>query len=165
MPVPEGGLRIILRPNGVNLPYEDDAAWLLERVIAHMPDVLIIGPLYRLHYDNPNEESIARRVMQALDVARNTVDCAVMVGAKRGHAPSGQTRSVRPTGSSLYLRWPEFGFGLKADEDSAGKTTGMVRVVPWRGPRDERPGWPTMLRRSESGWPWEDASDVRIRRA
>lgn len=125
MPVPEGGLRIILRPNGVNLPYEDDAAWLLERVIAHMPDVLIIGPLYRLHYDNPNEESIARRVMQALDVARNTVDCAVMVGAI-GATP----RPVRPG------QCDPPGQACTCDGPSSASASKQMRTVPARPP-----GW------------------------
>ena len=55
-PVPVGGLRIILRPESINLGSEDEALWLLERVTAHKPDLLVIGPLYKLHALDINEE-------------------------------------------------------------------------------------------------------------
>src|SRR5262249_32627705 len=46
-PVPEGGLRILQHPAGVDLTAPDGAAWLMERVTAHKPDLLVVGPFYR----------------------------------------------------------------------------------------------------------------------
>lgn len=160
-PVPRGQLRIILRPNGLDLVRDDDASWLLERVIAHKPDVLIIGPLYRLHLDNPNDEETARRVVAALDTARNAADCALLVEAHAGHGEWGKNRSVRPVGSSLYLRWPEFGYGIKAYYNEDKLDENYVELVSWRGARDER-SWPTVLRKA-IGFPWQDASDPLLR--
>jgi 5S rRNA maturation endonuclease (ribonuclease M5) len=141
--VPRGNLRLIRRPEGVNLPAEDDRAWLIERVTAHKPDVLFIGPLYRLHYDNPNDEATARAVVRALDDARIQADCAVMIEAHAGHGEWGKNRSVRPVGSSLYLRWPEYGFGIKPHDgqDEKEGRPNMIEMKPWRGARDERE-WP-----------------------
>jgi hypothetical protein len=154
--VPDGGLRIIHRSEGIDLTTDADAAWLLERVTAHQPDVLFIGPFYRLHCANLNEELPARKTVAALDAARVRADCALVVEAHAGHGEQGRSRSVRPAGSSLLLRWPEFGFGLApADEPLPGQACREVVVKPWRGPRDERK-WPTQLVwGQDGGWPWE----------
>lgn len=158
--VPDGGLRLIHRPEGIDLTRDDDAAWLMERVTAHQPDVLFIGPFYRLHNANLNDEMPARRTVAVLDAARTKVDCALVIEAHAGHAEQGRGRSVRPVGSSLLLRWPEFGFGLApADEPAPGQPCREVEVRPWRGQRDERE-WPTRLTwGNPDGWPWEVIPD------
>jgi len=154
--VPEGALRLIHKPEGIDLTRDDDAAWLLERVTAHKPDLLIIGPFYRLHAANINEETAARRTVAVLDAARTQVDCALVVEAHAGHGgpgESGKHRSVRPLGSSLLMRWPEFGYGIApaCEPDSAGRVR-EVEVRPWRGDRDER-RWPSHLVWG-TPWPW-----------
>lgn len=151
--VPDGGLRLIHRPEGLDLLRDDDASWLLERVTAHKPDLLMIGPFYRLHASNINDEVAARRTVAVLDAARAKVDCALVVEAHAGHGEHGVNRSVRPVGSSLLLRWPEFGYGIKpfAGPDSSGRVR-HVKVEPWRGDRDNR-DWPNQLVWGDP-WPW-----------
>ena len=155
-PVPEGLLRILQRPAGVDLTREDGAAWLLERVTAHRPDLLVCGPLYRLHATDTNEEIAARLVVTALDAARIKADCALITEAHAGHGDAALKRSVRPAGSSLFMRWPEFGYGMKplgdTDENGAHR---YACIVPWRGPREER-HWPREVHwgSSDSDWPW-----------
>lgn len=155
-PVPEGRLRIIQKPAGIDLTRDDDAAWLNERVTAHKPDLLIAGPLYRLHMADANEERVMRRVVAALDTARLITDCALITEHHPGHGDSGTGRSVRPTGSSLLMRWPEFGYGLKprGEPDDAGRYHDAY-LVPWRGPREER-SFPRELEwgTREADWPW-----------
>jgi len=164
--VPEGGLRLIHKPQGIDLARDEDAAWLLERVTAHRPDLLIIGPFYRLHAADMKEETAARRAASILDLARTTVDCALVVEAHAGHGEQGKNRSVRPIGSSLLLRWPEFGYGIAPAERPHGDATctdihqgrpcpdatRVVDVKAWRGPRDER-NWPDRLTWGQP-WPW-----------
>lgn len=152
--VPDGGLRLIHRPEGIDLTRDEDASWLVERVTAHRPDLLIIGPFYRLHAANINEEQAARRTVAVLDAARTKVDCALVVEAHAGHGEQGRNRSVRPVGSSLLLRWPEFGYGIApaADANPEGRVTDVF-VRRWRGDRDERM-WPTRLVWGR-GWPWQ----------
>ena len=155
-PVPEGALRILQRPEGIDLTREEDAAWLVERVTAHRPDLLICGPFYRLHASDTNEEQAARTVVNALDAARIKADCALVTEHHPGHG-EGLARSVRPTGSSLLMRWPDLGYGIKpkgeADQDGVCR---HVAVLPWRGARDER-HWPRELRWGtdpDFDWPW-----------
>lgn len=150
--VPDGGLRLIHRPEGIDLTRPDDAAWLLERVTAHKPDALFIGPFYRLHAGNMNEELPARKAIAVLDQARVKANCALIIEAHAGHGEQGSKRSVRPAGSSLLLRWPEFGYGIRPAEEGS---TRLVDVLAWRGARDER-DWPEALLRNDKpgGWPW-----------
>ena len=147
-PVAEGDAwRIIHKPRGLDLA-GDDAAWLLERVTLHAPDVLFIGPMYRLHAGDPRDEVPARKIAKALDDARVQSGCAVVIEAHAGHG-NGLDRSVRPFGASLWMRWPEFGFGIRPTTDGG---FGSVEFMPWRGPRDERQ-WPQRLDRGTL-WPW-----------
>jgi 5S rRNA maturation endonuclease (ribonuclease M5) len=155
-PLPEGGFRIIHRPQAIDLSREEEAAWLIERVTAHKPDLLVIGPLYKLHALDINDELAARAITSVLDQARAQVDCAVII---EGHAPHGDNgvRALRPVGSSLFMRWPEFGYGIRrapaTKDDKATKR--RVVVQAWRGPREER-AWPKNLEWGREGldWPW-----------
>lgn len=153
---PAGGLRIIHRSEGIDLTRSDDAEWLMERVTAHQPDILFIGPFYRLHNANINEELPARRTVAVLDAVRNAVDCALVIEAHAGHGEMGKGRSVRPVGSSLLLRWPEFGIGLAPSVDpEPGRSCMDVEVRHWRGQRDQRQ-WPSYLSWGDPGdWPWQ----------
>ena len=83
----------------------------------------------------------------------NLMTCALVVEAHAGHGEAGRRRSVRPVGSSLQLRWPEFGYGLVPANDEW--PCREVVVKGWRGPRDER-DWPKRLTWGEP-WPWVTA--------
>lgn len=151
--VDEGMLFLIHRPMGIDLARADDAAWLLERVSAHKPDLLVCGPFYRLHASEAEEEKGARRVVQALDAARVQADCALIVEHHVPHSQGGGIRALRPFGSSLLLRWPEMGMGIAPANDRYPCKN--VVVKPWRGNRDER-HWPRALKwgESDNDWPW-----------
>lgn len=151
--VPEDQLFLIHRPVGIDLTKPEDAAWLLERITAHEPDLLVCGPFYRLHGGDSEEEKGARRVVAALDTARVKADCALIVEHHAPHGSGGAQRSVRPFGSSLLLRWPEMGMGIM--DNSEDWPCRNVVVTPWRGNRDER-DWPRALKWGESDneWPW-----------
>ncbi|RKN40769.1 ATP-binding protein [Streptomyces hoynatensis] len=157
-----GQFHIECRPAGVDLTRPADRAWVMRRVERLMPDVLIVGPVYRLHAGNPNDEELARKVSVVIDEARATAGCAVLMEAHSPHGGPVGPRSLRPLGSSLWMRWPEFGFGLRPveDEKSAANEPGARgrRVVPWRGMRDER-DWPQFVKQGQS-WPWESYRPV-----
>ncbi|MGX6605633.1 AAA family ATPase [Micromonosporaceae bacterium Da 78-11] len=157
-PVPRGGFRIIHRVDGLDLTAKQDAQWLLERVTAHQPDLLVIGPFYRLHNANINEEGPARATVAVLDKVRAAVNCALLIEAHAGHGEQGIKRSVRPTGSSLLLRWPEFGIGIApCGTTESGGALSTVEVRHWRGQRDQRE-WPGWLTWGDPGkWPWKIA--------
>lgn len=144
-------LRLESRPEGIDLLTRADTRWLVEKVAANRPDVLITGPIYKLHSGATDDETAARRVALLFDSIRTRYNCALIIEA---HSPHGQngSRDLRPIGSSLWLRWPEFGYGLKKIPDEPN----TVMFSPWRGPRDER-AWPSKLVRGGI-WPWQDAN-------
>jgi 5S rRNA maturation endonuclease (ribonuclease M5) len=154
-PVPTDGMFLIHRPAGIDLSRPEDAAWLLERVTAHKPDLLVCGPFYRLHAADSEEEGAARKVVAALDKARVLADCALIVEHHAPHGGSHGARNVRPFGSSLLMRWPEMGMGLVPAADEV--PCKHVNVQRWRGNRDER-FWPKALQwgSADDDWPWVD---------
>lgn len=150
---PDPNMWIEAIPAGLDLTNPEDEVWLTQRVASLQPDLLVIGPIYRLHAGNPNDEEPARQLTRVLDRCRAAANCAVMTEAHTSHANGSAERPLRPTGSSLWLRWPEFGYGIrKTDEFSSGGR--MVTFSSWRGDREER-HWPARLR-SGTLWPWED---------
>ncbi len=133
------------RPEGLNLADPANVAWLMKRVTLTNPDILIIGPLYKLMNDNPNDEQTARTCTVALDLIRTHGKCALLLEAHAGHGNSAMTdRPVRPTGSSLWLRWPEFGMGLRKAKTDDADDFRRVELLAWRGARGER-DWPQEL--------------------
>lgn len=114
----------------------------------HKPDVVFIGPLYKLVPRAINSDDDAAPLIVGLDSIRDR-GVALVMEAHAGHAiGSGGERDLRPRGSSALLGWPEFGFGLRPVADDPD----MVSVVRWRGDRDARE-WPKHMRRGED-WPW-----------
>ena len=156
---PEQPLYVTCRPQGLDLTTKRDAAWLMALVGHHQAEVLVIGPLYKLH--RPPEgtrglgmEEVAAGTSRALGAIRAAYGCAILIEA---HAPLGEARShedFRPFGSSLWLRWPEFGLGIKRGAPSPTQQRVMT-VVQWRGHRDDTRMWPAALTRGTRGtWPW-----------
>ena len=158
--IPRDAFFPLMRPEGMDLTSEDDRNWLLERAIAHKPDIVFIGPLYNLHRSNINEELPARFVSTALNELRVQAKCALVIEAHASKGDSPTDRHVRPIGSSLWLRWPEFGYGLAPIGSEASRrlnTSATHKGSPlefkaWRGARDER-NWPDVMERSKP-WPW-----------
>jgi hypothetical protein len=135
---------LLIRPQGMNLLKPGDQAWLHERIEQIQPDVVFVGPLYKSFIDpgGRTSEAVTTEVAMALDEIRTEFNVAMVF---EHHAPLGDRsgREIRPFGSSVWSRWPEFGIGLAPDPDAPG----TLKVTHWRGARDER-DWPVALRRS-----------------
>lgn len=141
------------RPEGLDLMKPADAEWLVRVVSAVQPALLLTGSLYRLHTSDPSDETAARAVTAVIDRCRAASNCAVILEAHTGHSiGSAGERNVRPIGSSLWLRWPEFGYGLRPVKDFNYETR-IVDLIPFRGDRAER-SWPQRIK-AGGDWPWE----------
>lgn len=151
-------LRLEVRPAGLDV-LGQDAAWLERKVAANAPDLLVVGPLYRLTNASMNEEGPVRQLLAVMDGLRTRYGCALLTEAHAGHEKDGLgQRRWRPAGSSLFLRWPEFGFGLaRSRQDEGDENPTTVDVVAWRGSREQRQ-WPTQLRHSRF-LPWMPADE------
>lgn len=163
-----GMFRLIVRPQGMDLGSDDGQAWLLERVTAHEPELLLLGSLWRLHRGDLNDELNARVVTEAINTARNKAGCAVIIEAHSPHGEGRVWRNPRPAGSSLFLRWPDAGIGLMPERTDQGASTGRYHLERWRGLRDRRQPWPEWLVGGiPGGWPWiaavEDENDGGVK--
>lgn len=145
------------RPEGMDLMRDKDASWLHRALDATQPDLVMIGPLYKLFPRAINSDDDAAPAIAALDAIRNR-GVALVVEAHSGHSKSASgRRDVRPRGSSALMGWPEFGYGLAPhSERDLRQRYGAAELVPWRGDRDERQ-WPRELGRGGFA-PWTDLS-------
>lgn len=136
--------KLVLKPDGMNLLKATDRVLFERAVKEHQPDLLIIGPLYKSFIDpgNRSSEAIATETIMFLDHIRHTYQCAMWM---EQHAPLGSTsgREMRPFGSAVWSRWPEFGKALV--RDVTAHTPNTFKVENFRGDRDER-HWPTLLK-------------------
>ena len=136
-------LRIEIRVQGLDLTTPTDVTWLQHTVNAAQPDLIVIGPIYKLANGDPTEEASAKPVAMALDLIRAESDAAVILEAHVAKANgSSKKRPHEPYGWSGWMRWPEIGIFL--DENG--------NLTHWRGAREERT-WPTELQRGGT-WPW-----------
>lgn len=154
-------------PQGLDLAETRDRLTLHNLCMLTRPNLLVIGPAYKLYVGGANarEEDLARQVTSVLDGLREEFGFALMLEHHSPHE-NGTTgkRFPRPIGSSLWRRWPEFGFGLThtdTDRDMQGGHR-LVDIKHWRGMREDRP-WPTQL---ESGprLPWVAANPYELQR-
>lgn len=139
----KGNLHIELVPQGIDIMDTEDYKWMTSLVEQHEPQLLICGPFYKMVSADLIKDEVAKPALMRLDILRADYDIALWMEA---HCPlGGEDRPTRPYGSSVQLRWPEFGLHMSAD----GK------VSHWRGPRDRR-DWPKKLERGGK-WPWTTA--------
>jgi hypothetical protein len=140
------------RQRGIDLRSRADRG-TFEAVLAHtQPDLVCLGPLYKAYEGQPREsdEQAAAHVQRILDDLRTRYGFALLMEHHAPHGESGR-RDLRPYGSSLWLRWPELGIKLIA-QDEEGNTLALKR---WRGDRVAN-SWPDRLERGGlcADWPW-----------
>jgi len=153
------GDRIVhqIRPEGLDIVGKD-RTWLTRVVTAACPDLILIGPAYKIAGPiKTSDDAAVLALFAVLDEIRVKHDAALMIEAHSGHAKDeGEQRAVRPFGSSVWLRWPEVGIGLRRNKDlDAGQNhPTYVDVVHWRGTRGTR-NWPAELKRGrDHQLPW-----------
>lgn len=136
---------------GWNLLDPADAGHLFALVRSYMPDLLVIGPVYQIMGGDANDAETVRRFMRVVDQCRAISDTAVLTEAHAGHGESGNRNNWRPSGSSLWLRWPDMGIGMNPSDEESSE----MELVRWRGDRVDN-YWPDVVRRG-SILPWGQA--------
>lgn len=131
-------------PRRVNLTSDRDLSVIHQTLDAWQPDIVVLGPIYRMSPRALQTDDEAHPFLAALDTLTER-GCALIVEAHAGHAQEGtgkhQARSLRPRGSSALLGWPEFGLGLR------GLGHGLADLEPWRGGREAR-AWPSRMKQA-----------------
>lgn len=140
------------RPEGLDLMSANDSAWLTRQVRMTRPDFLVVGPIYKLHSGDPDKEETARKIIQVIDYIRSKFKPAVLMEAHSPHGDSKGPRPVRPAGTAVWKRWPDFGIGLRpVGSPEAFETDRTAQFITWKA-RDGR-DWPEGVR-SGRQWPW-----------
>jgi hypothetical protein len=136
---------LYMKPDGFDLMKMPDRLLLENKIEEVKPDLLLLGPLYKSFIDpgGRTSEAIATEVAKYLDTLRAIYGVALWL---EHHAPlgTGTTRDLRPFGSAVWSRWPEFGLSLTPDPTNVGDY--VYRVAHFRGARDER-HWPLSMKR------------------
>lgn len=164
------GKNMTIIPTGrLDVLKPDDLGMIHRKIDELKPDIVFVGPLYRITKGGMNGEIEAMEAIAALDTIRDR-GVALLMEAHSGHAREGDRRATRPRGSSALLGWPEFGMGIRPMLDPVTKMDmpNEFELNAWRGARDADRDWPTHLRRGEvqDAFPWmpmnpleDDATD------
>jgi len=137
---------LMMKPSGLDLMSPVGRALFEQTVDQVRPQLLCVGPLYKSYADTGTltSEALAVEVAKFFDYIRDVYECALWI---EHHAPLGQSqtsRELRPFGSAVWSRWPEFGLALSPDQ--LGGTDYVYDVRHFRGARDRRP-WPLKMKR------------------
>lgn len=167
--VPDWGkmVRFVIRPEGIALNDPRTMKRIERAIAATQPRFVALGPLYRLHKLDTRDEQAAKELTDAIDRLRVKYQFAVVCEAHVAHGQAGTQRLLRPTGSSLFLRWPEFGMGLRPGPNTDGEQhPSVVNLATWRGGREERM-WPVALQHGaeDHQLPWSCADPEYYRLA
>lgn len=154
-------VRLEIRPEGIDLANPQEFARIEQVIALTAPDVVVGGPIYKMSRLDIRDEPAAKALVDSLDRLRVKYNFALIIEAHVGHAGEIQGgRKLRPTGSSVFLRWPEFGYGMRAHAEALREEhPSLVEFVAWRGSRDER-DWPDLLGHSTKELPWTPRSEA-----
>jgi replicative DNA helicase len=141
------GAHLLIRPAGMDLLNPADRIVLEEAIERTEPGLVCLGPLYKSFVDSGTRtsEALAVDVAKYLDYLRTTYNFALWL---EHHAPLGGSggRDLRPFGSAVWSRWPEFGWTLEPD-----LTAEQPHVYKWGRFRNDREPRhrPTKVRRGK----------------
>jgi replicative DNA helicase len=138
----------------VNLIDSKDKADILRRVVHYNPDILYMGTAYKLTDITDETHRAVRAIQSTVDRIRQEVECTVIVEHHAGHGFQNDRNNMRPEGSSFWLRWPDFGYGMVPIMNNGGR---LMRLQAWRGDRVTGRDFPAAVRQG-SVFPWQSVS-------
>lgn len=146
-------LHVLAHPAGIDLTRQSDQFRVMEIVRQTKPDLVIAGPILKMLTDDGKQgsEALHSQFTRFWDRVREAYGPAVWF---EHHAPKGErgARELTPFGSGVYMRWPEFGIGLKRGRK------GELLLSRFRGDREEGRCWPEKITRntgSHPRFPWQ----------
>lgn len=142
--------------NPLNLLNPQNALSLLRTIEHDRPQLVYIGPAYKMHNDDPDKESVVKKITDVLDAIR-AMGVAIITEAH--HTKEGRRGgTLEPSGSNLWTWWPEFGLGLRLAGDAKSNLTRRCDLERWRIDR-ESALWPDEVEASgQLGFAWARAS-------
>lgn len=141
-----------LKRRVVDLLASKDRADVIRRVVHYSPDILYMGTAYKLTDVTDETHRSVRAIQSVVDRIRQEIDCTVIVEHHAGHGHMNDRNNMRPEGSSYWLRWPDFGYGMQPLPTSSGKR--LMRLGAWRGDRATDRYFPKAVKQG-SVMPWD----------
>lgn len=144
------------RPDGIDLRSRRDRSQMENILRRVQPDLVCIGPLRKSFRPErqENDERAALGAQAVYDDLRHRYGFALLIEHHAPHADGASARRrPRPMGSSTWLGWSEFGFGMAPMIFEGKVQAGRYELERWRGDRVAAQ-WPTEIHRS-SPWPWD----------
>lgn len=139
-----------LKRRVVDLLASKDRADLIRRVGHYAPHILYMGTAYKLTDITDETHRSVRAIQTTVDRIRQEIGCTVIVEHHAGHGQQNDRNGMRPEGSSFWLRWPDFGYGLKPIQAQRR----LLKMTAWRGDRATDRKYPAGLRQGEL-LPWQ----------
>lgn len=138
----------------------DGEAWFYERVTAFKPELIFLTPLYNLVGADLAKDEVVRKLKTVVNHARSIYSSAVVMEHHAPHkGPMDKKRTVRPYGSTMFLKWPDFGYGLQPIEEIEG----AYEYSRLRLPRMRKRYFPEFVRWGQEDsmeWPWMEAPEL-----
>jgi replicative DNA helicase len=141
----------------IDLSNPVDAQRIVRLAKERMPQLMVMGSVYKLAAEGEKHEQSFNAISRTVDRIRAETGAAVILEAHTGHGfnnDRSKGSGMRPDGSSRWMRWPEYGYGMVP---MGKKHPGVVELVPFRGARDDSVTWPAGLTRGNF-MPWEPIS-------
>jgi replicative DNA helicase len=108
------------------------------------PDLVYAGSLYKLAPETTQVDGQFSAISRTVDLIRAETGASFILEAHAPHGMANDRAGMRPYGSSSWLRWPEFGFGMaQMPQDKS-----VVKMTTWRGARSDDRFWPAGLKRN-----------------
>lgn len=134
----------------------DGQAWLYERITAFRPQVCFMGPVQNIVGRDVKDDEVVRKLKHAVNTARAICGTAFVIEHHAPHRmPGDRQRVMRPYGSSLFMKWPDYGYGMTPTEEEDTYT-----MYPFRRPRVRSRAWVPAIRWGTPNtmeFPWEEA--------
>lgn len=140
-----------LKRRVVDLMSTKDRAEIIRRVVHYNPDILYMGTAYKLTDVSDEAHRSVRAIQSVVDRIRQEIQCSVIVEHHAGHGHMNDRNNMRPEGSSYWLRWPDFGYGMQPLTTHNGRR--LMKLGPWRGDRATDRNYPVAVKQSDV-LPW-----------
>lgn len=140
-----------LKRRVVDLLATKDRADIIRRVVHYNPDILYMGTAYKLTDLSDETHRSVRAIQSVVDRIRQEINCTVIVEHHAGHGHMNDRNGMRPEGSSYWLRWPDFGYGMQPLVTQDQRR--LMRLGPWRGDRATDRTFPVAVKQG-SVMPW-----------
>jgi hypothetical protein len=141
-------MRFTRWPGGINIRRLSDRAELEREIAFHRPDMVCIGPIYKMFQKESGEqyEDAAEGVMRVLDHLRMKYKFALILEHHAAKGKPGERRELGPMGSQRWMAWPEVGLSLRPRKDDPT----VLDIERFRGDRLSGVNWPNRIIRDRN---------------